>query len=99
MTKLEMSLEHLESPESFFMVYTWYIPGIFHIPGIYKEYTRYIPAIFQENDFQINHVFINSNAYMALVCIFNNHNGSVTVSVWGLKRHKIYGVQQNSGIS
>ncbi len=53
MTELEMSLEYLEPPESFFMVYTWYISGIYFC----KEYTRYIPGIFQENDFQIKSRF------------------------------------------
>jgi hypothetical protein len=48
-----MSVMHLEPPDSFFMVYTWYtsIPGIYFCYG----YTtgRYIPGILQENDFQI----------------------------------------------
>jgi hypothetical protein len=48
-----------------------------------------------------NHVLsirmlIYSNAYMSLVCILNIQNGSV--SVWGFKSHKMYGVQQNSGL-
>jgi hypothetical protein len=42
-------IDHLEPPERIFVVYTWYVPGIYFC----KKHIRYIPGIFQENDFQI----------------------------------------------
>ncbi len=76
---------HLELPESFNMVYTWNIL----LQGIY---IRYIPAIFQEKDFQMKSLCINSNMYMriciCLWCVIQYTEWSV--STWGLKPHKIY---------
>ena len=44
---------HLEPPESFFMVYTWYIPSIYFFLG----YARDIPGISQQYVFQIKSCF------------------------------------------
>ena len=46
-------VEHLEPPQSFFMVYTWYIPGIY----LFRGYARDIPGISQVYVFQIKSCF------------------------------------------